>query len=639
MALSSEAGVGARPAVLFAAALAVVAAAYSNSLSGPFVWDDRMLILDDPQVQSLRSPFAYLGGVFWDRNPSFDADPVYYRPLTTQSFSVDWARGGGDSAPFHRTNLLAHLLVCSMLFVVSRRLGAHPVAAAFATALFGSFPRLTESVSWISGRTDVLAALLGLAALAVHARETPRPGRRTLAAFLLLGSLLAKEVGAAAFAAVVILELARAREARASWLLAAWNLVPAAAGLAVYVALRVHALHGVPAQRPEALDAVHRAAAPVQALGAYLLMMLDPLRPRLQIGLLRVIDPVLVVAGVVAAAGLAWALSWARRARWPAEVYAPLTLSCVALSLVLHVAPLSVLVVAADRFLYVVVAGLAIAGAVGAARLGPRAARIAAILCLVALPAFGGATFVRNLDWTDEVRLWEVAVATTRPENALPRVQLGGVLLRAGRFQDVVATQDKALAHADREQRATVLINVAGAWSELGDYEKAREVALEVVRAEPNLPVNRYNLGLIEARRLQFDEAEGQLERAMQLLPTYADAQKALETVRDVRHQLDAMPPASAADRAALVVRRAALWNRLGRMAEAAALYRRVIEAPDASDDDVRVAAGFLLTHGVSQDGELAVRRLQEAGVLDAEGAADVRAEVKRRIAAQGATR
>jgi protein O-mannosyl-transferase len=636
---SSEPWTRGRPGVLLAAALAVVAVAYSNSLAGPFVWDDRMLILENPRVREMRSPWVHLNGVFWSRNPSLEADPVYYRPVTTQSFSLDWALGGGEPVAFHLTNLVAHLLVCVLVFVVARRLGAPCEAAALAAGLFGTFPRLTESVTWISGRTDVLAAMMGLAALALHAGGPPRLGRRALAAVLLLGALLAKEVGAAAVAAVVVLEALRARDSGAAWKRLARHLAPVGIVLVVYAGLRLHALHEVPRQPAAALDAVHRAAAPVQTLGAYLLMLVDPLRPRLQIGLLRMIDPKLLVAGGVAIGGIGWSARRAVRAGWRVEVLAPLTLAAVALALVLHVAPLSVLVIAADRFLYLVIAGLAIAGAIGAASLSPRAARVAAGVSLAALPAFAASTFVRNLDWADEVRLWEVAVATSPPENALPRVLLGGVLLRNGRFREVVAMQRDALAHADAEQRAAILINVAGALSELGEYDEAHEVATEVVRNEPNLPVNRYNLGLIEARRLRFDEAEAQLARALELLPDYGDAQSALETIRAVRRELSALPAEASPEATALRVRRAALWNRLGRTQEAADLYREAIDGADATADDVRVAAGFLLTKGSVADGEMAVRRLQEAGIVDPQAAADVLAELARRNAARAPVR
>src|SRR5690606_17919701 len=103
--------------------------------------------------------------------------------------------------------------------------------AALLSALWALMPRLTESVAWISGRTDMLAALLSLASLWLWfepaegpeargdpdapERSPPAPlWRAVAAAVLLLLALFAKEVAAATLAAMAVYALRRYRGER-----------------------------------------------------------------------------------------------------------------------------------------------------------------------------------------------------------------------------------------------------------------------------------------------------------------------------------------------------------------------------------------------------------------------------------------
>ncbi len=184
--------------------LALVAAAYAPALSGGFVWDDHALVEENPKVRALSAPWAWLGSDYWalPLGPTKQVN-AYYRPLTGYSFSLDYALGHGAPWPFHLTNLLVHLLGVGLLFGLARRLGASAPAAALAAALHGLFPRGTEAVAWISGRTDALAGTLVLGALFVEAGGPGRLARRGAVAGLLLLALLSKEVALVGLVSVV----------------------------------------------------------------------------------------------------------------------------------------------------------------------------------------------------------------------------------------------------------------------------------------------------------------------------------------------------------------------------------------------------------------------------------------------------
>ena len=78
------------------------------------------------------------------------ATQPYYRPLTIFPLALDHELWGADPRGFHRTNVALHLLVCALVFLLARRLGAEVVAAALATLAWGLFPRLTEAVTFVS---------------------------------------------------------------------------------------------------------------------------------------------------------------------------------------------------------------------------------------------------------------------------------------------------------------------------------------------------------------------------------------------------------------------------------------------------------------------------------------------------------
>ena len=89
--------------MILAAALAVVALAYSSSLGGGFVWDDHHLIEDAASVQELGTPWSYFAARFWDQ-PEQRSAGSFYRPLVTLSYALDQRVWGGHPFGFHLTN-------------------------------------------------------------------------------------------------------------------------------------------------------------------------------------------------------------------------------------------------------------------------------------------------------------------------------------------------------------------------------------------------------------------------------------------------------------------------------------------------------------------------------------------------------
>jgi len=94
-------------------------AAYYNSFSGPFVFDDNAAIVDNPSIRHLwpitRAMVAPLA-----------AAGATGRPLVNLSLAVNYALGGTNVVGYHVVNLLFHVAVALVLFsLVCERCGCH----------------------------------------------------------------------------------------------------------------------------------------------------------------------------------------------------------------------------------------------------------------------------------------------------------------------------------------------------------------------------------------------------------------------------------------------------------------------------------------------------------------------------------
>jgi hypothetical protein len=162
-----------RQPLLLALLVVVAAVAFLPAVTSSFVADDFIL---------LRTLDRY-GGIGW----AFTHNDVgagsgaghFYRPLwVLWHEAID--RASGAAWAFHAGNLALYVAVTLEVWALGRRLLGSRSAwvAAFA---FAVYPRHGESVAWISGSTDLVAAAIGLPAV-LCALASWRPGVRAVAA-------------------------------------------------------------------------------------------------------------------------------------------------------------------------------------------------------------------------------------------------------------------------------------------------------------------------------------------------------------------------------------------------------------------------------------------------------------------------
>jgi len=171
---------------LAAAALACVV--YANAVDNPFVYDDRDTVVANP---SLADP----------SNVRFLLVYTPFRPVLNLSYALDRFLWGSKPRGFHLTNIGLHAILVALLYFfllqvlddeAGRTGGAEGVeraraapAAAFAGAsIFAVHPLLTESVGYVSGRSEVLCGVwfVGCALLVRAAIVGRAPVKGALAA-------------------------------------------------------------------------------------------------------------------------------------------------------------------------------------------------------------------------------------------------------------------------------------------------------------------------------------------------------------------------------------------------------------------------------------------------------------------------
>ncbi len=196
---------------MIVAALGV--ALYLPTLGNGYVFDDIAIVQNNPVVIEGRFVEA-VTGPYWPALEGVRSGSSNWRPLATLSFVLEPALlGVRHPLVHHAINALLHGLVVLTLFPLARRLVGDGWPALAACAVFAAHPAHTEAVAPVVGRTDLLAALGGLAALECFLRY--RDGNPDSGRWLALGAAaFAVGLGGKESAAPVILLLPAA-----DWLL------------------------------------------------------------------------------------------------------------------------------------------------------------------------------------------------------------------------------------------------------------------------------------------------------------------------------------------------------------------------------------------------------------------------------------
>jgi tetratricopeptide (TPR) repeat protein len=203
-----------RVLIALAMVLVLTGAIYWPGLSGDLVLDDASTL--EPIARLAAGELSWHEAIFQHQT---------FRPLSMASFILNWQTTGDRVWPLKLTNLFIHLLCGVLVFLLSDRLLARPVAcvdrrrrwvALWITACWLLAPLLVSTVLYVTQRMAELATLFSLAALFAYVCGRERladnrvPGLALMAAGLTVFwplATLSKENGILVPVLIVVIEI------------------------------------------------------------------------------------------------------------------------------------------------------------------------------------------------------------------------------------------------------------------------------------------------------------------------------------------------------------------------------------------------------------------------------------------------
>lgn len=151
--------------------LAIIAVVYSVALDAPFVYDDRIHILENPLVLGFHSVFDAASWKALVQTPFGWAG----RPLLFLTYGITNASSGLDASSFRIANIAIHFINALLVFAIARLLagavgrsrGESAWIAWVSGLLFAVHPLATESVAYVAGRSSSLCALFYFSGIVV----------------------------------------------------------------------------------------------------------------------------------------------------------------------------------------------------------------------------------------------------------------------------------------------------------------------------------------------------------------------------------------------------------------------------------------------------------------------------------------
>ena len=491
--------------------------------------DDPVYVTEQPRV---REGLSWSGVLWAFRTPVAGL----WHPVTLLSHMTDCALFGLQPAGHHLMSLALHVVNVELLFAVLLAMTGAPWPSALAAALFAVHPLKVDSVAWIAERKNVLSTLFWLLAVGAYVRWTRRPGARRWAgvAALMATGLLAKPMLVALPFALLLLDgwplrrlngsdgrqaLDRLREKWTIFLLAA-----------LFSIVAVWAQRSAGAVVPgEVFPWPVRAGYVADNYVHYLRKMMWPSAlaavypmPRSALPAGRLVFDLAVLLG-------ATLLAWSGRRTRP-YVLAGWLWYLVTLLPVSGIVTLG-LAIRADRYAYVPMIGLLVAGAWRAAE---AAARSAGARCLVAglsaavVIGLSAASHRQVGTWRDSITLYRHAIAVTRG-NDVALTNLGIALDDGGRTDEAMRCYGEALRINPDNARAHYQVGKA-----LGPMGRLREAETHLNRAielKLQFAPAWLNLGVVYRLEGRTEEAIRCFRDGLALDPRNAQAKRDLEAL------------------------------------------------------------------------------------------------------------
>ena len=505
---------------------------YSNTLEGPFVYDDLSNIQANPHIRLTQFNLEDIKTAGLNKDSS-------NRPISFISFSLNYYFHKYDVTGYHLINILIHITTGLLLFFLLKTTLSLPSLQSeykapfwipfIAVMLWLIHPINTQSVTYIVQRMNSMAAMFYILAFLLYVKGRLADIRWkkhvlfaacTLSGALSLGS---KEIAATLPFFILLYEWYFFQNLSSHWLKR--HLKPFAAililvAIGVFFYLGAHQIEKI-LMGYDGYDftLTQRLMTQFRVVLFYLSLLLFPHPSRLNLEhdfplSYSLIDPITTLLAMTAIVGLIGLSIWKRKRDrllsfcilWffgnlviestviPLEliyehrIYLPSMFVCL------------LTVILAYRFKFYNKLGIA-------------------TLCAL-LVIFSAWTYKRNATWQDDVTFWRDSVSKS-PKKARPHLSLGFALHGRGKLDEAIKYYQEALRLKPDYDKGHNNLGVA--LKEKGRLDEAISHYMEALRLKPNYAEAHNNLGVALKVQGRFEEAIEHHYEALRIKPLYAE--------------------------------------------------------------------------------------------------------------------
>lgn len=602
--------------LFFLIILAVIAfGVFANTLNGEFIYDDKRQIAQNPLIQNASLFGKAVSSDVWAfKGDGTIAGSNYYRPTFVLWLIFNFQLFGLSAFGWHFTNILLHIGVCLLSFLLLRRWNLDEKPAFAISLIFAVHPVHTESVAWISGSPDLLFGFFLLASLWFAenisrfvlniADKKSKFGNYSDLLFALVFyafALGSKEVAILCFPLFYLI-FAKSTDKKTAIKL----IIPFFILAVLYFAARWFAL-GTFALPTEDGTSFGATILTIPAMFVFYLKQTifpvwlganHPLRSISEISLLGFVLPLVISLSAIC-------LFWLLAARSFVQKIG-LTIFILTLLPAMNATAFSFEQIVHERYLYLPLLGFLMMIFPYLAELFEKIFKEKAqftvlIFALVLAVPLAAKTIIYNRVWTSELALWSHAV-TIDEKSAFNWSQLGAILSEEGKVEEAIIAYTNSI---DVRPTSLAFMGIARNFTVRKQYDEA-VWNLKTVVEMPPAKVNAYTLfqayealAIALTAQNNLSEAEKQLREARKRLPIYNAAlteklavvlyqqnrkNEALKELENVKNQAKVeFLPASKA----VLLRLGMLYAELGRKNEAKAVLQEHLKITAPLQDKI----------------------------------------------------
>jgi Flp pilus assembly protein TadD len=546
---------------------------YSNTIEGPFVFDDEPNIQDNPHIRLTKLTLEGITGAGIESLASS-------RPVANISFALNYYFDRYNVVGYHLVNILIHITAGILLYffvkttlripTLHSRYGSHRWIPFFTSCIWLVHPIQTQSVTYIVQRMNSMAAMFYVLSFLLYAKGRLAGGKRKkwalfagcmFAGVLALGS---KQTAATLPFFIFLYEWYFFQDLSWTWLKRhCWNFaaVLIVLALVVFMYLGLHPLETILSSYDHRdFTLTERVATQFRVVIFYISLLIFPHPSRLNLDYdfalsHSLFQPITTLFSMVSITGfMGLALYTATKNR--------LLSFCILWfsgNLVIESSVVGLEMIFEHR-VYLPSMLVSLMVVTLAYRHTKHKSLIASALCLIVVTSSVW-TYQRNSVWSDDVALWRDCVEKS-PNKDRPHNNLGNALAKQGDLNEAIHHYSEALrinpnyvkAHNNlgnalakqgdlneaihhfsealkiNPNYVPAHNNLGNALAKQGDLNEAIHHYSEALKINPNLSDTHNGLGIILHRRGNFDEAVAHFRQAVRIKPGYAEAYNHLGT-------------------------------------------------------------------------------------------------------------